>query len=59
MADTTLHDTAHGPRPLTREMLRATLPPLVAVLMLFGVLVGGALLLREVVDVGVWLVSAP
>jgi hypothetical protein len=40
-----------------RPRLREVLPALVSVLLLFGLLMGGAFALREVADLGLWLVE--
>ncbi len=40
-----------------REHLRSAVPTLVSVALLLGITLAGALVLRQVVDVGLWLVS--
>ncbi|KGM08870.1 hypothetical protein [Cellulomonas bogoriensis] len=51
-------DSAPGSEEEARERLRSTIPVLVSVVMLFGLVVGAALVAREVADLGVWLVSS-
>ncbi|WP_225752926.1 hypothetical protein [Actinotalea sp. Marseille-Q4924] len=57
--DGRLERTRHDPlTPEVRERLRTVAPVLVAVLLLFGVAMAGFFALGEVLDLGVWLVSA-
>ncbi|WP_149203985.1 hypothetical protein [Actinotalea subterranea] len=42
-----------------RERLRSVLPALVAVGLLAAVALGGVLMLRDLIDFGVWFLSAP
>ncbi len=55
------HDLHHrDPREADesrREHLRSTLPAALAVVLLFGVLVVGAFVLRDLLDFGMWFVS--
>lgn len=56
MAQITVHDDAPDTiehPALTRERLRSVIPVLIAVALLFGVVMVGALVLRDLVDVGV------
>ena len=52
----TQHDRGR-PETITRERLRTAVPVAVAVALLFGTLWVGALALRDMVDLGVWLLS--
>lgn len=47
--------TSTDPEPVHR--LRDVVPAAVSVLLLFGLLMGGAFLLRDAVDLGLWLVT--
>lgn len=40
-----------------REHLRSAVPTLVSVVLLLGITLVGALVLRQVVDLGLWMVS--
>lgn len=62
---TTMHADGHPERsdaaglmPDGRERLRTVVPVLVAVLLLFGVAMTGFVVLGELLDFGVWLVSS-
>lgn len=55
---TTTHETAEDRTDETREhRLRDVVPAVVSVVLLFGLLMAGALLLRDVAGLGLWLVS--
>ncbi|MBX9245063.1 hypothetical protein ICW40_09625 [Actinotalea ferrariae] len=45
------------PDPAHRERMRAALPAVVAVTLLLGVVVAGSLVLRNLLDFGLWFVG--
>lgn len=58
---TTTHDEHRSEQSAEprEHRLREVLPAVVSVVMLFGLLMAGALLLKDVAGLGLWLVSAP
>ncbi|WP_250447301.1 hypothetical protein [Actinotalea sp. C106] len=53
-----VHDDRARTDQITRDRLRTAVPVAVAVALLFGTLWVGALALRDMVDLGVWLLSS-
>ena len=58
MAHAPVHDIDAAREELRRERLRANAPAVAAVVMLFGLVLAGALALERLLDLGIWLLGS-